>query len=87
MYKSNLWKRVQSEKEMTLTQNKVRRTVVINRAIDQKIREIQSKLIQYNKKSVSYSQIVDLLLTMSIDDKTTLDTLQSWFDLKRKKKK
>ncbi len=86
MYKNNLWKRVQSEKEMTLRQNKVRRTVVINRAIDQKIREIQSKLIQYNKKSVSYSQIVDLLLTMSIDDKTTLDTLQSWFDLKRKKK-
>lgn len=86
MYKTNLWKRVQSEKEMTLRQNKVRRTVVITKGVDQKVRELQSKLIQYNKKSVSYSQIVDLLLTMSIDDKTTLDTLQSWFDLKRKKK-
>ncbi len=86
MYKSNLWKRVQSEKEMTLRKNKVRRTVVINSAIDEKIRELQSKLIMSNKKSVSYSQIIDLLLTMSIDDKTTFETLQSWFELKRKKK-
>jgi len=85
VYKRSLWQRVQSEKEeMTLKENNVRRTVVINRAIDEKIRELQSKLIMSNKKSVSYSQIINLLLTMSLDDKTTFETLQAYFDRKRK---
>ncbi len=69
---------------MTLKENNVRRTVVINRAIDEKIRELQSKLIMSNKKSVSYSQIINLLLTMSLDDKTTFETLQAYLDRKRK---
>jgi len=69
---------------MTLKENNVRRTIVINRAIDEKIRELQSKLIMSNKKSVSYSQIINLLLIMSIDDKTTFETLQTYLDRKRK---
>ena len=57
----------------------VRRTIMIDENTDKKIRDRQADAIKFTNHAVSYSQIINLLLEMTLEDKTKMETIDTYF--------
>ncbi|MCP6727197.1 MAG: hypothetical protein KJI69_04175 [Patescibacteria group bacterium] len=56
-----------------MTINKVRRTILIDEITDKKIRDYQADAIKLTSHSVSYSEIINLLVGMTLTDTKKMD--------------
>ncbi len=62
-----------------MTINKVRKTIVINENINKKIRVHQADAIMFFNRSISYSEIINLLVGMTLNDDNKMETIDNYF--------
>jgi len=62
-----------------MTINKVTRTILIDENTDKKIREHRANAIKFSTHQISYSEIVNLLVAMTIADDEKMENIDNYF--------
>ncbi len=65
---------------------KVRRSILIDEKDDKKIREYQADAIKFSNHSVSYSEMINLLVAMTLSDKKKMTNIDNYFAKKIERK-
>jgi len=65
--------------------SKVRRSILIDVNDDKKVRQYQADAIKFSNQSVSYSEIINLLVEMTLSDKKKMSSIDNYFKNNRKK--
>lgn len=69
-----------------MTINKIRRTILIDENTDKKIRDHQADAIKFCNHTVSYSEIINLLISMTLNDNKKMQTIDNYFAKIKEKK-
>jgi hypothetical protein len=59
--------------------SKVTRTISLDKNTESKIRDHQADAIKSSNHSVSFSEIVNLLISMTLNDDKKMETIDSYF--------
>ncbi len=62
-----------------MTINKVTRTISIDEKTDRKIRDHQADAIKFSNHNVSFSEIINLLVGMTLNDDNKMETIDNYF--------
>ena len=62
-----------------MTINKVRRTILIDEITDKKIRDHQADAIKFSNHSVIYSEVINLLVGITLSDTKKMETIDKYF--------
>lgn len=66
--------------------SKVKKTIIIDDSTDKKIREIRSDAIKLCNQNVSYSEIMNNLLSLTLSDQKKMETIDKYYaEMIRKK--
>lgn len=58
---------------------KVTKTISIDQNTHKKIRDHQAEAIKFSNRNVSYSEIVNILISMTLDDNKKMETIDNYF--------
>ncbi len=58
---------------------KRRITILIDEITDSKIRDHQADAIKFSNHNVSYSEIINLLVSMSLNDKKKMENIDDYY--------
>lgn len=58
------------------------RTITIDENTDIKIRDHQANAIKFCSHNVSYSEIVNLLISMTLNDNKKMENIDSYYNIK-----
>jgi len=58
---------------------KVTRTISFDANIEKKIRDHQSEAIKFSNHNVSFSEIINLLISITLSDEKKMETIDSYF--------
>ncbi len=59
---------------------KRRITILIDEISDSKIRDHQADAIKYTNHNVTYSEIINILISMTLDDNNKMENIEKHFD-------
>ncbi len=58
---------------------KVTRTISLDGNIERKIRDHQADAITFSNRNVSFSEIISILISMTLNDDKKMETIESYF--------
>ena len=59
--------------------NKVKKTIIIDVSTDKKIRELRANAIELCNQNVSYSEIMNNLLSLTLSDQKKMETVDRYY--------
>ncbi len=58
---------------------KVTRTISLDENTDRKIRDHQADAIKFSNHNVSFSEVINLLISMTLNDSQKMETIDNYF--------
>jgi len=58
---------------------KVKKTIIIDVSTDEKIRELRANAIKLCNKNISYSEIMNNLLSLTLSDQKKMETIDKYY--------